>query len=92
MVSFNPLNIFKSNKTSESTEAQNQNPTFDPNTLQMVQPGRTEAPSMGANGVVNEQPARQEQMQMQLRGGGEAGFCCGLCAGIACFECCEICC
>ncbi|KAL2797582.1 hypothetical protein BJX66DRAFT_334895 [Aspergillus keveii] len=79
MVSFNPLNLFKSSKTSESTENQNQNPTFDPNTLTMVQPGRTEAPSMeGNNGVVSEQPGRQEPMEMQLRGGGGGGFCCGM--------------
>ncbi|KAJ0419020.1 hypothetical protein BJY00DRAFT_314471 [Aspergillus carlsbadensis] len=79
MVSFNPLNLFKSTNASESTENQNQNPTFDPNTLTMVQPGRTEAPSMEAsNGVVSEQPARQEQMDMQLRGGGGGGFCCGV--------------
>ncbi|KAL4939944.1 hypothetical protein BDV06DRAFT_224549 [Aspergillus oleicola] len=92
MVSFNPLNLFKSSK--EESTNQNANPSFDPNTLQMVQPGN--APTMTANneGVVAEQPARQEQMNssMQLRGGGGGGFCCGICAGLACFECCEICC
>ncbi|KAL4931971.1 uncharacterized protein BDV17DRAFT_229802 [Aspergillus undulatus] len=93
MVSFNPLSFFKSSKES-TTDNANANPTFDPDTLQMVQPGN--APNMTASnqGVVSEQPRQQEQMNtsMQLRGGGQAGFCCGICAGLACFECCEICC
>ncbi|KAL4912362.1 hypothetical protein BDW62DRAFT_215077 [Aspergillus aurantiobrunneus] len=94
MVSFNPLSLFKSSKN--STENQNANPTFDPNTLTMVQPPN--APTMNANananehGVVSEQPAKPEEMSMHLRGGGGGGVCCGICAGLACFECCEICC
>ncbi|KAL4903201.1 hypothetical protein BDW74DRAFT_156833 [Aspergillus multicolor] len=71
------FSFFKSSKQ-ESANSQNAEPTFDPNTLQMVQPGSPSAPNMNANGVVAEQPARQEQMSMGLRGGGEAGFCCGM--------------
>ncbi|OJJ65099.1 hypothetical protein ASPSYDRAFT_39896 [Aspergillus sydowii CBS 593.65] len=96
MVSFNPLSLFKSSRDEQA----NSNPTFDPNTLTMVQPGSPNGPSMNANnnsnGVVSEQPVRQEQMgtgnDLHLRGGGGGGFCCGICAGLACFECCEICC
>ncbi|KAL4807591.1 hypothetical protein BDV18DRAFT_158809 [Aspergillus unguis] len=86
------LDLFKSKDTSAN---QNENPTFDPNSLTMVQPGSARNMDMNANnGVVSEQPARQEQMEpnMQLRGGGGGGLCCGICAGLACFECCEICC
>ncbi|KAL4883388.1 hypothetical protein BJY04DRAFT_184547 [Aspergillus karnatakaensis] len=87
------MGLFSFFTSKESSSNHNQNPTFDPNTLTMVQPSSPNAPS--TEQVVNEQPTRQENMStdnaMQLRGGG-GGFCCGLCAGIACFECCEICC
>ncbi|KAL3478691.1 hypothetical protein BJX99DRAFT_224181 [Aspergillus californicus] len=88
MISFNPLSLFKSSDAPSTNTQQTHNPTFDPNTMTMVQPGSPNAPRMERDGVVAEQPARQEEMQ--LRGGG--GFCCGICAGLACFECCEICC
>ncbi|KAL4787972.1 hypothetical protein BJX76DRAFT_353767 [Aspergillus varians] len=80
MVSFNPLALFKSSKQDSTNQTQNANPTFDPNTLTMVQPGSPSAPSMDANGIVSEQPGRQEQMNssMQLRGGGGGGICCGV--------------
>ncbi|KAL4761040.1 uncharacterized protein BDW70DRAFT_136658 [Aspergillus foveolatus] len=84
------FSLFKSSK--QESSAQNADPKFDPNTLTMIQPGSPNAPIVNANGVVTEQPARQEEMSMHLRGGGGGGFCCGLCAGLACFECCEICC
>ncbi|KAL2864508.1 uncharacterized protein BJX67DRAFT_383760 [Aspergillus lucknowensis] len=74
MVSLNPVYLFKSKDSSESTN--NQEPVFDPNTVTMVQPGRPNAPT--TEHVVTEQPAQPEQMRMQLRGGGGAGFCCGL--------------
>ncbi|KAL4871107.1 hypothetical protein BDV12DRAFT_164804 [Aspergillus spectabilis] len=85
------FSFFTSSKDASSTQTQNQNPTFDPNTLTMVQPNSPNAPS--SDRVVDEQPTRQEEMTtMQLRGGGGGDVCCGVCAGIACFECCEICC
>ncbi|OJJ46584.1 hypothetical protein ASPZODRAFT_16337 [Penicilliopsis zonata CBS 506.65] len=77
------FSLFSSSK-SENTESN----TWDPKTLEQNQPSSPAAPEQ----IVSQQPATQEQMQMSLRGGGEAGFCCGLCAGIACFECCECCC
>ncbi|KAJ5938674.1 hypothetical protein N7466_001808 [Penicillium verhagenii] len=79
------FNFFKSSPAAEA-ECAHENT----NTIAMQQPSSPAAPS--ANHVVSEQPANQEQMQMQLRGGGGGGICCGLCAGLACFECCEICC
>ncbi|KAJ5666115.1 uncharacterized protein N7477_008563 [Penicillium maclennaniae] len=80
------FNLFKS-----STEAETANEnSWNSNTIAMQQPTSPAAPS--TNQVVSEQPAGQEQMQMQLRGGGGGGLCCGICAGLACFECCEICC
>ncbi|KAL6230891.1 hypothetical protein BDW75DRAFT_244431 [Aspergillus navahoensis] len=69
------FSLFKSSK--QESNAQNADPKFDPKTLTMIQPVSPNAPTLDANGVVAEQPARQEQMSMQLRGGG-GGFCCGL--------------
>ncbi|KKK19166.1 hypothetical protein P175DRAFT_0505034 [Aspergillus ochraceoroseus IBT 24754] len=83
---FNPLDLFKSKDNS----ARAQDPTWDPKSVTMAQPTSPNAPT--TERVVSEQPAPQEGMRMELRGGDEAGFCCGLCAGIACFECCECCC
>ncbi|EAA61380.1 hypothetical protein AN7329.2 [Aspergillus nidulans FGSC A4] len=70
------FSLFKSSK--QESSAQNADPKFDPNTLTMIQPGSPNAPTMNANGVVTEQPARQDEMSMHLRGGGGGGFCCGL--------------
>ncbi|KAL4968329.1 uncharacterized protein BDV14DRAFT_167772 [Aspergillus stella-maris] len=76
MVSLNPLALFKSK---DDSTTQNTNPSFDPNTLQMVQPGNAPTMTAANEGVVAEQPRRQEQMDssVQLRGGG-GGFCCGM--------------
>ncbi|KAJ5143680.1 uncharacterized protein N7515_002467 [Penicillium bovifimosum] len=78
------FNFFKSTPTESATEQA----TWNANTVTM-QPTSPAAPSSNKD-VITEQPASQEQMQ--LRGGGGGGFCCGICAGLACFECCEICC
>ncbi|PYI34015.1 hypothetical protein BP00DRAFT_423593 [Aspergillus indologenus CBS 114.80] len=84
------FNLFKSTK--ESTPAEGA-PTWNPNTATMMtmqQPSSPQAPS--TERVVTEQPSTQEQMHMNLRGGGAGGVCCGVCAGLMCFECCEECC
>ncbi|KAL4907759.1 hypothetical protein BDW74DRAFT_175541 [Aspergillus multicolor] len=81
MVSFNPFNLFKFSRDTSAPEQNNVNPTFDPNTLTMVQPGSPNAPTMNSERVVSEQPGHQQgtQTQMQLRGGhGDEGCCCGL--------------
>ncbi|KAJ5215914.1 uncharacterized protein N7498_002321 [Penicillium cinerascens] len=78
------FNFFKS---APAAETANEN-GWNSNTVAMQQPSSPAAPS--ASQIVSEQPAGQEQMQ--LRGGGGGGLCCGICAGLACFECCEICC
>ncbi|KAJ5172508.1 hypothetical protein N7492_005101 [Penicillium capsulatum] len=82
------FNFFKSS-TPESEHSHSHENTWNPNNLAMQQPASPAAPSTNPN-VVSEQPNTQEQMQ--LRGGGGGGLCCGICAGLACFECCEICC
>ncbi|RAL04811.1 uncharacterized protein BO80DRAFT_422053 [Aspergillus ibericus CBS 121593] len=81
------FNFFKSNKE-ESTATQQ--PAWDPNTMTMQQPSSPEAPS--TERVVTQQPNTQEEMKMNLRGGGAGDVCCGVCAGLLCFECCEECC
>ncbi|PYH91631.1 hypothetical protein BO71DRAFT_401215 [Aspergillus ellipticus CBS 707.79] len=78
-------------KSSHKECAATQQPTWDPNTMQMQQPASPDAPV--TERVVSGQPGQQETMQMSLRGGGEGeDVCCGVCAGLCCFECCECCC
>ncbi|KAJ5907444.1 hypothetical protein N7495_000126 [Penicillium taxi] len=81
------FNLFKSSSSQEAEPTQAVG--WNSNAFSMQQPSSPAAPSTNKN-VVDEQPSGQEQMQ--LRGGGGGGLCCGLCAGLACFECCEICC
>ncbi|CAI7589644.1 hypothetical protein N7533_002963 [Penicillium manginii] len=82
------FNLFKSAPAESDSAPEN---TWNSNTVAMQQPASPAAPSTNQQ-VVSEQPANQEGMSMQLRGGGGGGLCCGICAGLACFECCEICC
>ncbi|PWY90300.1 hypothetical protein BO94DRAFT_533807 [Aspergillus sclerotioniger CBS 115572] len=58
--------------------------------MTMQQPSSPEVPT--TDRVVTEQPNYQEEMKMNLRGGGAGDVCCGVCAGLLCFECCEECC
>ncbi|KAJ5635137.1 uncharacterized protein N7484_008450 [Penicillium longicatenatum] len=81
------FNFFKSSPAESECSQEN---SWNGNTVAMQQPASPAAPS--TENVVSQQPANQEQMSMQLRGGGGGGLCCGICAGLACFECCEICC
>ncbi|GAB1200009.1 hypothetical protein APSETT444_009369 [Aspergillus pseudonomiae] len=72
------FSMFKSSKEEETS----QQPTWNPNTLTMEQPTSPAAPNQQQ--VVTEQPlmieqASQEQMNMNLRGGGNGG---GICCGI----------
>ncbi|KAF7717335.1 Uncharacterized protein PECH_002029 [Penicillium ucsense] len=83
------FNLFKS--APAESQSQSQEGAWNPNTVAMQQPSSPAAPSADGN-VVSQQPTGQEEMSMQLRGGGGGGLCCGICAGLACFECCEICC
>ncbi|PLN77787.1 hypothetical protein BDW42DRAFT_176114 [Aspergillus taichungensis] len=83
---FNPFS--KSPKDNSPSQPQYQEPLWDPRTMTVVQQQPTSPSAPVKEGLVVEQPRSTEQMDLNLRGGGAGGVCCGLCAGLVCFECC----